>query len=46
MEQYVRDFETDTIETFTLENAKELKDIFKVINHIDNFKLCHTNIIH
>lgn len=44
MDQYIRDFNVKTIETYTLENYVEAKTVLEVNNNVENFKILHNNI--
>lgn len=44
MDQYIRDFQADTVDTYTLKNCYEAETILRVNNKIRNFKILHNNI--
>ncbi|KAJ8980516.1 hypothetical protein NQ317_007936 [Molorchus minor] len=44
MDQYIRDFKLNTLETYTLQNCEEAKTVLQVNNHINNFKILQKNI--
>lgn len=44
MDQYIRDFTVNTVETFTLRDCEEFNKIMKVNNEFSNFKIVHNNI--
>lgn len=44
MNQYIRDFKVDTIKTYNLKNCKEAKEVLKINNSVNNFKILHNNI--
>lgn len=44
MDQYIRDFEVNTIETYTLANGLECKAIYDINKLSCNFKIIHNNI--
>lgn len=44
MNQYIRDFEVDTTDTYTLANYSEAKEVLNINNNVNNFKILHNNI--
>ena len=44
MDQYIRDFSLNTIETYTLSSCTEAKTILNVNSNVSNFKILHNNI--
>lgn len=44
MDQYIRDFKVETIETYSLQNYKEANEVLKINSKFNNFKILHNNI--
>lgn len=44
MDRYVRDFQTDTITTYSLDTTKKCNEILKISDNNVNFKILYTNI--
>lgn len=44
MDQYIRDFVVDTIESYSLQQCSEAKQILQINKNTHNFKILHNNI--